>query len=66
MAALAYAYESSFADRVSDLLSSLDCRLVDVDADVTDPGKTIRVGMPVELTWDDRTDEVSLPVFRPA
>ena len=33
MAALAYAYESSFADRVSDLLSSLDCRLVDVDAD---------------------------------
>ena len=33
MAALAYAYESSFVDRVSDLLSNLDCRLADIDAD---------------------------------
>ena len=40
--------------------------LVQVDADVTDPGKSIRIGMAVELAWDDRTDEISVPVFRPA
>ena len=39
--------------------------LVGVDADPADPGASIRIGMAVELAWEDRTEEISLPVFRP-
>jgi hypothetical protein len=40
--------------------------LVQVAIDPSNPGKNIKVGMPVEVVWEDRTDKISLPMFRPA
>lgn len=40
--------------------------LVEVDADPADPARSIRIGMAVELVWEDRTEDISLPMFRPA
>jgi hypothetical protein len=35
-------------------------RLVDVDE------SSVRIGMPVAVAFEEFTDEISLPVFRPA
>ena len=40
--------------------------LVQVDVDPDDPGKTINVGMPVEVTWEERAEGVIIPMFKPA
>lgn len=40
--------------------------LVEVDPDPDNPGEKIRVGMPVEVVWEDRTDNITIPMFRPA
>ena len=40
--------------------------LVQSDVDPSNPGEKIKVGMPVEVVWEDRTDKISLPMFRPA
>jgi len=40
--------------------------LVEVGINLDNPGEHIKVGMPVELVWEDRTDKVSLPMFKPA
>ncbi len=44
----------------------LPTNLVQVEADLNNPGERIWVGMPVEVVWEDRTDEISLPMFKPA
>ncbi len=44
----------------------LPTNIVQVEADLNNPGESIWVGMPVEVVWEDRTDEISLPMFKPA
>ena len=40
--------------------------LVQVDVDPADPGQTIRIGMPVEVVFEERSETVTVPVFKPA
>lgn len=40
--------------------------LVQVEVNPDNPGETISIGMPVEVVWEDRTDQISLPMFKPA
>ena len=40
--------------------------LVQVTMDLDNPHEHIKIGMPVEVTWEDRTDKISLPMFKPA
>lgn len=46
------------------------CRMptnvVGVEINPNNLSEGLKVGMPVEVTWDDRSDEVTVPVFRPA
>ena len=62
--------ESLVRPHVVDVDIEEGCRiptnLVEVDPDPSNPGETIRVGMPVEVVWDDRTDKITIPMFRPA
>ena len=39
--------------------------LVEVKVDPDNPGQTITIGMQLEVVWEDRTDEISLPMFKP-
>ena len=40
--------------------------LVQAAINLDNPGESIKVGMPVEVVWEDRTDKISLPMFKPA
>ena len=65
-------FHPAWAEEVPYVVAMVDleegCRiptnLVQVQVDPNNPGETIRIGMPVELVWEDRTDQVSLPVFK--
>ena len=40
--------------------------LVQVEINPANLREGLSVGMPVEVAWDDRSDEVTVPVFKPA
>ncbi|MDP6102461.1 MAG: OB-fold domain-containing protein [Dehalococcoidia bacterium] len=40
--------------------------LVQIAINLDNPGEHIKVGMPVEVAWEDRTEKISLPMFKPA
>ena len=40
--------------------------LVQVDIDPVDPSKNIQIGMPVEVVFEERSETVTVPVFKPA
>lgn len=40
--------------------------LVQIAINLDNPGERIKVGMPVEVAWEDRTEKISLPMFKPA
>jgi uncharacterized OB-fold protein len=40
--------------------------LVQTDVDPGNPGEKIQVGMAVEVVWEERTDKITLPMFKPA
>ena len=40
--------------------------LVQVEIDPADLSKNIKIGMPVEVVFEKRTDTISVPVFKPA
>ena len=40
--------------------------LVNVEIDLSNPGKSIWVGMDVHVVWDQRGDDMVIPLFSPS
>ena len=61
---------AAFADELPYVVAIIEldegARLMSNMIDVTPDPDHVKIGMPVEIVYDDVTDEITLPKFRPA